>query len=120
MSEVRPLRMADRFYLARKDHFGADVYDVMPWENATEYVTDGERIGVRFQDDTVLWAPTDEEIALREQFREDFSGVDIDALLQGLQAYAGYHSRLKDIWQRDLGVLQELRSESRLEGPAPG
>lgn len=102
---VRSIRLADRFYLPRRTWSGAEIYDVMPWEEATEYVTDGSRYGVRFPDR--IWWFLDWRV---EQFADDFHGVDLDGLVEGLRAYAAEHEVLQRLWRDDLTALDELRS----------
>ena len=43
---ARAIRLPDRFYLPRTDALGREVRDVMPWEGAVSYATDGEQVGV--------------------------------------------------------------------------
>jgi hypothetical protein len=102
---VRSIRLADRFYLPRRTWSGAEVHDVMPWDGATEYVTDGFRYGVRFPDR--IWWFSDWRV---EQFAEDFQGIDLDTLVEGLRAYSAEHGVLQRLWSEDLKALEELRS----------
>jgi hypothetical protein len=107
---IRTIRLADRFYLPRRTWSGAEVHDVMPWEGASEYVTDGSRYGVRFPDR--IWWFSDWRL---EQFADDFQGVDLDTLVDGLKAYTAEHAVLQRLWSDDLKALEELRS--RDQGP---
>jgi len=111
---VRPIRLADRFYLPRRTWSGAEIHDVMPWEGATEYVTDGSRYGVRFPDR--IWWFADWRV---EQFAEDFQGIDLDGLVEGLQAYTSEHEVLQRLWRDDLKALEELRARDT-SGENPG
>jgi hypothetical protein len=103
---VRTIRLADRFYLPRRTWSGAEIHDVMPWEGATEYVTDGSRYGVRFTDR--IWWFADWRV---EQFADDFQGVDLTSLVDGLRAYASEHEVLQRLWNEDLRALEALRAK---------
>jgi hypothetical protein len=103
---IRPVRLPDRFYLPRRTYSGQEILDVVPWEGATDYVTDGERYGVQMENGSVRWF---EESRLT-QFAEDFGGVDLEALVEGLQEYCRRYRVLQTIWKEDLEVLQQLRS----------
>ncbi len=107
---IRSIRLADRFYLPRRTWSGDEVHDVMPWEGATEYVTDGARYGVRFPDR--IWWFADWRV---EQFAEDFQGLDLGILVDGLRAYTAEHAVLQRLWSDDLNALEELRKRE-----APG
>lgn len=121
---ARPIRLPDRFYLPRLDADGREVRDVMPWEGAVSYATDGERLGVQYGDGSVLWlgrgpldgagddANGDDKAAA---LREDFDGVDFDALVQGLRSYIDLHPVLKTVWSEDLQTLDALRARTRPE-----
>ncbi|MBA2668752.1 MAG: hypothetical protein H0U67_00090 [Gemmatimonadetes bacterium] len=102
---VRSIRLADRFYLPRRAWSGEEIHDVMPWDGATEYVTDGSRYGVRFTDR--IWWFADWRV---EQFADDFQGVDLNSLVEGLRAYTSEHGVLKKLWKEDLNALEQLRS----------
>jgi hypothetical protein len=102
---VRSIRLADRFYLPRRTWSGAEIHDVMPWEGATEYVTDGSRYGVRFADR--IWWFVDWRV---EQFADDFQGVNLNSLVDGLRAYTSEHGVLQKLWKEDLQALEELRA----------
>ncbi|HEX2201744.1 MAG TPA: hypothetical protein VHG91_00525 [Longimicrobium sp.] len=124
MSSARAIRLPDRFYLPRLDADGREVRDVMPWEGAVSYATDGERLGVQFDDGSVAWlgrgpladdgTPPDPAAALRE----DFDGVDFDALVEGIRSYMDLHPILKTVWSDDLRALDALRA--RAPRPAEG
>ena len=114
---ARAIRLPDRFYLPRTDEVGREVRDVMPWEGATSYATDGERLGVQYGDGRVAWlgrAPLAEPDPERgpppaESLREDFEGVDVDAVVSGLRSYMDLHPILKTVWREDLEMLERLR-----------
>jgi hypothetical protein len=114
---AHPIRLPDRFYLPRTDGLGREVRDVMPWEGAVSYATDGERLGVQYGDGHVAWlgrAPLDEPAPeqsppLPESLREDFEGVDVDAVVNGLRSYMDLHPILKTVWREDLELLERLR-----------
>lgn len=114
---LRRLRLPDRFYLPRRLANGLKVRDVMPWRDAVEYVTDGERIGMRKYDGEVLWITGRQEVLL-PAFREEFEGVDVDDVLRGLQRYARLRPRLKYLWQEDIAALEDLLAEREEEWPA--
>lgn len=111
---ARQIRLPDRFYLSRIDGDGREVHDVMPWEGAVSYATDGERVGIQYADGRVVWlgdaapesdgGPTD-----AGNFAEDFEGVNLDALVSGLHAYVDRHPVLKNVWAEDLQQLDSLR-----------
>ena len=123
---VRPIRLPDRFYLPRPTPDGGEVRDVMPWEGAVSYATDGERLGIQFADGRVVWlgsaqsagsAPVDEmdgedPAAALKAFADDFAGVDMEALVEGLRSYIDLHPVLKTVWREDLQALDQLRARS--------
>lgn len=119
---TRPIRLPDRFYLSRIDGDGREVHDVMPWEGAVSYATDGRRVGIQYADGRVEWlgdAPPEENgLAGTEPptFAEDFEGVNLDALVEGLHAYVDRHPILKSVWRDDLEQLDTLREH----GPGNG
>jgi hypothetical protein len=118
---ARAIRLPDRFYLPRLDADGREVRDVMPWEGAVSYATDGERLGIQYADGRVEWlgtaAPGDgvgveageaaEEPA--PSFEDDFEGVNLDALVEGLRNYMDLHPVLKTVWREDIATLEDLR-----------
>ena len=105
MAQIRPVRLPDRFYLPRQTYSGQEIFDVVPWEGATDYVTDGERYGVRMQDGSVRWF----EESRVEQFAQDFAGVDLEALVEGLQEYCRRYRVLQHLWKEDIDALERLR-----------
>ena len=114
---VRSIRLPDRFYLPRTDGDGCEVRDVMPWEGAVSYATDGERVGIQYADGRVVWlgdaAPQDDGASAETgNFAEDFEGVNLDALVSGLRAYVDRHPVLKSVWAEDLQQLDSLRGQS--------
>ena len=111
MKAPRPIRLPDRFYLPRGDGAGRELHDVMPWEGAVAYATDGRRIGVQYADGTVVWIGEGPVLADSERvsFADDFAGVNLDALLQGLREYVGRHPILEPLWREDLQELESLR-----------
>ena len=123
----RPIRLPDRFYLPRLGGDGVEVRDVMPWEGAVSYATDGERLGVQYGDGSVVWlgkAPPPDEPApdggaepLPASLAEDFAGVDIEALVSGIRSYIDLHPVLKTVWRDDLQTLDQLRSRAAEPGP---
>jgi hypothetical protein len=106
MPQIRSVRLPDRFYLPRRSYSGQEILDVVPWDGATDYVTDGQRYGVRMKDGTIRWL----EQSRVEQFANDFAGVDLGALVDGLQEYCRRYQVLQNIWKEDLDALQQLRS----------
>jgi hypothetical protein len=119
---ARAIRLPDRFYLPRFDAQGREVRDVMPWEGAVSYATDGLRVGIQYADGRVEWlgaipsgdgteagADGDEWAS----FAEDFAGVNMDALVAGLHAYVERHPILRTVWREDLEVLDSLRAKPR-------
>ena len=114
MSKARRIRLPEHFYLPRRMTNGLRVQDVMPWRDAVEYVSDGERIGIRMHDGEVLWITSRQE-SLLPAFREEFEGVDVDDLLRGLQLYARLRPRLKYLWQQDIAALEDLIAEREEE-----
>jgi len=118
MSATREIRLPDRFYLPRTDQSGREIRDVMPWEGALRYATDGVRVGIQFQDGRVVWlgdaqstaeALADEGPAVSASFAEDFEGVNLDALVGGLREYMERHPILKSVWEEDVAHLDSLR-----------
>jgi hypothetical protein len=63
--ETRPLeelRLSPDAYLPRRTLGGGEVRDLMPWEGALRYVTDGIRYGVEYAGGLVDWlGPIPEE-----------------------------------------------------------
>lgn len=110
---ARQIRLPDRFYLSRTDGTGREVHDVMPWDGAASYATDGERVGIQYADGRIVWLgdapPADDGDA--GSFAEDFEGVNLDALVAGLHAYVDRHPILKSVWAEDLQQLDSLRGQ---------
>ena len=93
---ARQIRLPDRFYLPRTDGTGREVHDVMPWEGAVSYATDGERVGIQYADGRIVWLGDAAARGRRrpgrvDSFAEDFEGVNLDALVAGLHAYVDRH-----------------------------
>jgi hypothetical protein len=107
---VRPVRLPDAFYLPRTTWDGLEIRDVMPWQGATAYVTDGERYGIRFEDGRIRWLG-DAWKSQVELFREDFAGVDLEALVEGLRGYVRQHQELRALWREDMEALEILLNE---------
>ena len=115
---AREIRLPDRFYLPRIDAQGREVRDVMPWEGALSYATDGSRVGIRYADGRVEWLG---EIPAGDDgewpsFAEDFEGVNLDALVAGLHAYVDRHPVLRTVWREDLERLDSLRAHPPAAG----
>jgi hypothetical protein len=110
MTHIRRVRLPDRFYLPRRSYSGQEIFDVVPWDGAVDYVTDGERYGVLMRDGIVRWF----EESRAEQFASDFAGVDLEALVGGLQEYCRRYRVLQTVWKEDLEALEQLL------GPPPG
>jgi hypothetical protein len=106
MADFRPVRLPDRFYLPRRTYSGQEIFDVLPWEGAVEYVTDGERYGILMGDGMVRWL----EDSRVDQFAEDFAGVDLHALVDGLHEYCRRYRVLQNLWREDLDALQQLQA----------
>jgi hypothetical protein len=126
---ARAVRLPDRFYLPRTDAEGREVRDLMPWEGAVGYATDGERLGVQYPDGTVVWlglagpggSPPDGDAgdvdgAAPDTFADDFEGVNLDALLEGIRSYIGLHPVLRTVWQGDVESLEALRHRATGDG----
>lgn len=114
---LRAIRLPDRFYLPRTDAAGREVRDLMPWDGAASYVSDGDRLGIQFGDGRVQWLGTasasrlaDGDAAAAEAFAADFAGVNLDALVEGLRTYIDLHPVLKTVWRDDLQALDALRT----------
>lgn len=112
MTPPRAIRLPDRFYLPRLDDGGREIRDVMPWEGAVSYATDGERVGVQYADGSVTWLG---EVPAEwgESFAEDFADVDLNGLVEGLRAYVERHPVLQTVWADDLAQLEALRRHPR-------
>jgi hypothetical protein len=126
MSTSRPIRLPDRFYLPRTDNYGREVRDVMPWEGAVTYATDGERLGVQYGDGRVEWlgraTPIAEDGPAQppaadplSTFAADFEGVNLDALVEGIRSYMALHPVLNTVWRNDVETLEMLRERSHDE-----
>lgn len=120
MTTAREIRLPDRFYLPRVDAQGREVRDVMPWDGAVSYATDGARVGVQYPDGSVVWLGDTPDLGGPDSpsFEEDFEGVNLDALVAGLHAYVDRHPILRTVWREDLERLDLLRVHPQ-EG-APG
>jgi len=124
MTTARQIRLPDRFYLPRTDTFGREVRDVMPWDGAVSYATDGERLGVQYGDGRVEWLGRAATLADRtaapdaapadplRTFADDFEGVNLDALVDGIRSYMDLHPVLKTVWQNDVKTLETLRHKT--------
>ena len=127
---ARSIRLPDRFYLPRIDTDGREVRDVMPWEGALSYATDGERLGIQYPDGSVVWlgrgpAADGAELADDEPssdpaaaatFADDFEGVNLDALVDGIRSYIDLHPVLKTVWRDDVETLEALRDRAQGDG----
>jgi hypothetical protein len=107
MIHIRTVRLPDRFYLPRRTYSGQEIFDVLPWDGASDYVTDGERYGVQMADGSIRWL----EESRAEQFANDFAGVDLEALITGLHEYCRRYRILQSIWKEDIDLLEQLRSD---------
>jgi hypothetical protein len=126
---ARAIRLPDRFYLPRTDREGREVRDVMPWEGAVSYATDGERLGIQYADGRVEWLGRAEPLSPAEggdepvdaagdplrTFAEDFEGVNLDALVEGMRSYMDLHPVLKTVWREDVQTLETLRERAHDE-----
>lgn len=130
---ARSIRLPDRFYLPRIDAEGREVRDVMPWDGALSYATDGERLGIQYTDGSVVWlgrggtgaedgdgpdddaSSADPAEAVR-RFADDFEGVNLDALVDGLRSYIDIHPVLKTVWRDDVETLETLRHRAQGDG----
>jgi hypothetical protein len=130
---ARSIRLPDRFYLPRIDAEGREVRDVMPWEGALSYATDGERLGIQYPDGSVVWLGRGEAAAdggdgaLDDDsaadpaasvaaFADDFEGVNLDALVDGIRSYIDLHPVLKTVWRADVETLEALRHRAQADG----
>jgi hypothetical protein len=111
---AREIRLPDRFYLPRIDAQGREVRDVMPWDGAVSYATDGARVGVQYPDGRVEWLGDAPDLGGGDpaSFAEDFEGVNLDALVAGLHAYVERHPILRSVWREDLEQLDSLRGQN--------
>lgn len=128
---ARSIRLPDRFYLPRVDADGREVRDVMPWDGALSYATDGERLGIQYADGSVVWLgrggaqpddgddPGDDGRSTRGAvltFADDFAGVNLDALVDGIRSYIDLHPVLKTVWRDDVETLEALRHRAQGDG----
>jgi hypothetical protein len=131
---ARSIRLPDRFYLPRIDAEGREVRDVMPWDGALSYATDGERLGIQYPDGSVVWlgrgpagAPADDDGLADDEgaadtaeavrtFADDFEGVNLDALVDGIRSYIDLHPILKTVWRADVETLEALRHRAQGDG----
>ncbi len=102
---------------------GGEVVDIIPWQGAEDYVTDGARFGIMFADDSVEWIA---DIPPREgREREAFRGVGLRVLARGVLEYAERHGVPETGWHARLTELEaELRDAQRSQrqptvAPAP-
>jgi len=128
---ARSIRLPDRFYLPRADAEGREVRDVMPWDGALSYATDGERLGILYPDGSVVWLgrgearaddggdPDGDGRSTRDAvltFADDFAGVNLDALVDGIRSYIDLHPVLKTVWRDDVETLEALRHRAQGDG----
>src|SRR5690606_18794685 len=64
--EIRSIRLPDSFYESRRTLGGGEVRDMMPYEGAVAYVTDGFRYGIQYEDGGVDWLGNDPVSAFGE------------------------------------------------------
>jgi len=55
-AEIHEIRLPDSCYEPRRTLGGGTVRDVMPYQGAVAYVTDGKRFGVLYEDGHVDWS----------------------------------------------------------------
>ena len=107
---IRTVQLPAHLYLARTPARGGEARNVPPWDDARDYVTDGVRYGVRFENGDILWFPGSERVRI-EELRADFAGADLNALVEGLRAYVATDERLRAVWAGDLSALDRQRAE---------
>lgn len=56
---IRTIQLPPAFYGTRQTIGGGEVRDVMPYEGAVAYVTDGTQYGVQYTDGHVDWLGSD-------------------------------------------------------------
>lgn len=56
---IRSIQLPPASYEARQTIGGGEVRDMMPWEGATAYVTDGTQYGIQYEDGHVDWLGSD-------------------------------------------------------------
>lgn len=66
---IRPIRLTPEAYAYRRTPSGWYVRDLMPWEGAVDYVTDGTLYGVFYEDGIVHWMGASVELAFGEGIR---------------------------------------------------
>ena len=127
---ARSIRLPDRFYLPRVDDEGREVRDLMPWDGALSYATDGERLGIQYADGSVVWlgrgpagdgsadgdASSIDPDEAAGTFADDFEGVNLDALVDGIRSYIDLHPVLKTVWRDDVETLEALRHRAQGDG----
>ena len=64
--EIHPIRLPDSCYEPRRTLGGGEVRDMMPYEGAVAYVTDGFRYGIQYEDGAVQWLGNDPVSAFGE------------------------------------------------------
>lgn len=72
--EYRTIVLSDNAYDPRRLPDGGLIYDIMPWEGATDYVirADGRRFGILWDDETVSWLG----FTVAEAFGDDVTLVE--------------------------------------------
>jgi len=65
-AEIHEIRLPDSFYAPRRTLGGGEVRDVVPYEGAVAYVTDGSRYGIQYEDGHVDWLGSDPVSAFGE------------------------------------------------------
>lgn len=103
--EVRPVHLPPAFYLPRSTREGEEIRDVLPWQGATEYVSDGTRYGVRYEEGRVQWFEH-AWTRLAETLHDDFDGVDLAGVVLGLKEYAVRQETLSADLAHDIATLE--------------
>lgn len=102
---LRTAELPEAFYQAAVQ--GGEIVRRPPWEEAVDYVSDGDRYGVRFVSGRVRWFDRPED-RLLEELREDFRGVDVFDIVEGLKDYVTRQERLSLPLAVDIACLEAI------------
>lgn len=105
---LRTAELPEAFYQAVVQ--GSEILRRPPWEGASDYVSDGRRYGVRFQSGAVRWFEAPED-RLLEELRDDFRGIDVFDVVEGLKDYLTRKGELSLPLATDVARLEAVLQE---------
>jgi hypothetical protein len=118
MGDIRTVELPPAFYLPRPDSQGLEVRDLLPWPDATEYVSDGTRYGMRLQSGGIRWFET-ASANLTASLQEDFKDVDLEGVVAGLKDYIARREPLTLELAEDVAALEAVLIDRRRGSARP-